>query len=111
MSHPPGGAPHRKPVSHSLTRLDEGVWAYAFSTPYFAAATEVTCMVSPSAVPVTVACLSASLSRASSAALSSPSSVYTLLPTTRAYLEPFATQARVQAAAVTPASMCSAPHI
>src|SRR6266550_1081531 len=67
-------------------------------------------MVSPFRVPVTLASLPASLSSELSVALSLASRVYTLSPTTRAYLEPLPAQARVQSASE-PDIICALPHM
>src|SRR5882762_170190 len=67
-------------------------------------------MVSPFRVPVTLASAPASLSSEPSTALSLESRVYTLSPTTKAYLEPLPTQARVQSASG-PDLMCALPHM
>src|SRR5580700_8352488 len=78
--------------------------------PCYFAATELTSMVSPSRVPVTMAVLPACLSKVASAAWSLVFRVYILSPTTSANLEPCATHARVHSAAVEP-SMCFLPHM
>src|ERR1700687_3561453 len=67
-------------------------------------------MESPLGSPVTLTCLSASLSSWSRVALSLVSRVYTLSPTTRAYFEPLRTHTRVHSDA-SPAIMWLAPHI
>src|ERR1035438_5290761 len=82
-----------------------------FRDSYLAAATDFTEMVSPLAVPVTFACSQASLFSSPSEALSEVSRVYTLSPTTKAYLAPFCTQARTQSAGAIPPSVCLAPHM
>src|SRR2546430_8726139 len=67
-------------------------------------------MVAPLSFPVAVACSPANLLSESIADLFLGSRVYTLSPTTRAYLEPLPMQARVQSAGL-PAIICLAPHI
>src|SRR5215475_8588990 len=67
-------------------------------------------MVSPFKVPVTLASLPASFSSELIAALSLVSRVYTLSPTTRAYLEPLLTHAFVQSASE-PDIMWALPHM